>query len=141
VSDTAILIKGGRVMTPDADPHVPAIQDVLIEGQNITGIGIGLTAPNGAEAIDATDRLVVPGFINAHYHSHDTLGKGVMEETPLETWRLLALPPAYPKRSREEIKARKDFVRRFGMSALGHDLCSGHGDALPVRPGTSRSRH
>lgn len=106
MSDTAILIKGGRVMTPEADPHVPAIQDVLIENQNITEIGSNLTAPNGTEIIDATDRLVIPGFINAHYHSHDTLGKGVMEETPLETWRLLALPPAYPKRSREEIKAR-----------------------------------
>ena len=29
-----------------------------------------------------------------------------MDETPLETWRLLALPPQYPKRSRAEIRAR-----------------------------------
>ena len=93
-------------MTPDADPHVPKFQDILIEGTHIIKIGIDIAAPSGARIINATDRLVVPGFINAHYHSHDTLGKGVMEETPLETWRLLALPPAYPKRSREEIKAR-----------------------------------
>ena len=106
MSDKPILIKGGRVMTPDSDPHVPEFKDILIEGTHISEVGIDIAAPSAARIINATDRLVVPGFINAHYHSHDTLGKGVMEETPLETWRLLALPPAYPKRSREEIKAR-----------------------------------
>lgn len=104
-SKNSTLIKGGRVLSSDADPHVPDIQDILIEGSTIAEIGKDLD-PAGATILDATDRLVVPGFINAHYHSHDTLAKGVMEETPLETWRLLALPPAYPKRSREEIKAR-----------------------------------
>ena len=104
-SENSLLIKGGRVLTGSADPHVPDIQDVLITGTKIAEIGHSLD-PDGATILDATDRLVVPGFINAHYHSHDTLAKGVMEETPLETWRLLALPPAYPKRSREEIKAR-----------------------------------
>ncbi len=102
---TAVLIRGARVLTPDGDPHQPAIQDIRIEDGAIAEIGRNLPA-NGADVIDATDRLVIPGFINAHYHSHDTLAKGVMEETPLETWRLLALPPQYPKRSREEIKAR-----------------------------------
>lgn len=106
-SDNSLLITGGRVMTGTTDPHVPDIQDVLVEGSKISKIGPNLKAEaNGATILDATDRLVIPGFINAHYHSHDTLAKGVMEETPLETWRLLALPPAYPKRSREEIKAR-----------------------------------
>ena len=27
-------------------------------------------------AVDATDRLLIPGMINSHYHSHDTLAKG-----------------------------------------------------------------
>jgi len=56
--------------------------------------------------LDAADRLIVPGFVNAHYHSHDILAKGTMEEVPLETWCMLALPPQYPARSREEIKVR-----------------------------------
>jgi guanine deaminase len=101
----AMLIRNGRVMTPDGDAHAPSIQDILIEDGRIAAVGPHLSAP-GAEVIDATDALVIPGFINAHYHSHDTLAKGVMEETPLETWRLLALPAQYPKRSRAEIRAR-----------------------------------
>jgi len=104
-SNGKLLIRNGRVLTPDGDPHEPAVQDLLIEDGRIAAIGRDLPAA-GADAIEASDQLVIPGFINAHYHSHDTLAKGVMEETPLETWRLLALPPAYPKRSREEIRAR-----------------------------------
>ncbi|MGE0745884.1 MAG: amidohydrolase family protein [Rhodospirillales bacterium] len=105
-----MLIAGGRVMTPDA-PHDPPVQDILVEGGRIARIGRDLKASlgpaaAGVEVLDATGKLVIPGFVNAHYHSHDTLAKGMMEETPLETWRLLALPPAYKKRSRAEIRAR-----------------------------------
>jgi guanine deaminase len=60
----------------------------------------------GVDIIDARDHLVLPGFINAHYHSHDVLAKGTLEEVPLETWRLYALPPQYPPRSVEEVYAR-----------------------------------
>jgi len=102
-----LLIANSRVMTPGGDPHVPEIQDILIEDGRIVRLGTGLaTEAAGAGIIDATGKLAIPGFVNAHYHSHDTLAKGTMEETPLETWRLLALPPQYPKRSREEIRAR-----------------------------------
>lgn len=105
-----LLVKGGRVVVPDGDLHKPAVADVLVVGGTIAAIGPDLAreaaAHPGCRTVDARDRLVIPGFINAHYHSHDVLAKGTMEETPLETWRLLALPPQYPKRSREEIKVR-----------------------------------
>jgi 5-methylthioadenosine/S-adenosylhomocysteine deaminase len=34
------------------------------------------------------------------------LAKGTLEEVPLETWRLYALPPQYPPRSVKEVRAR-----------------------------------
>lgn len=112
-TDTAaapLLITGGRVMAPGADPHRPATADILVEDGAIIAVGPDLSEETakrpGIRRIDARGRLVVPGFVNAHYHSHDVLAKGLMEEEPLETWRLLALPPQYPKRSREEIKVR-----------------------------------
>ncbi len=47
----------------------------------------------------------MPGLINAHYHSHDTLCRGLFEELPLETWLLYTLPLG-ANRSREELRAR-----------------------------------
>jgi 5-methylthioadenosine/S-adenosylhomocysteine deaminase len=104
------LIRGGCVYDHDGDPHHPPTLDVLIEGNRITQIDYGLTDrldPRSlTRVIDARDKLLLPGFVNAHYHSHDTLLKGCFETLPLEIWVLSALPPAYPKRSKEEVRAR-----------------------------------
>ena len=106
-----LLIAGGLVYDHDGDVHRPAQADVLIEGDEIVRIEAGLAdrlAGDGAapRVIDARDKLLVPGFVNAHYHSHDVLLKGCFETLPLEFWVLNALPPSYPKRSREEVRAR-----------------------------------
>jgi len=103
------LITGARVMARNADPHLPPAADMLIRDGVIERMAPGLAndpSLSAVERLDATGMMAIPGFVNAHYHSHDTLAKGVMEETPLETWRLMALPPQYPKRSRAEIRAR-----------------------------------
>lgn len=116
-----LLVAGGRVMRQDDDAHAPQAADILVEAGRIAAIGQGLAA-GGAEVLDASGKLVIPGFINAHYHSHDVLAKGTMEEEPLETWRLLALPPQYPRRSRAEIRARTLLgaleCLRSGMTAV-----------------------
>jgi 5-methylthioadenosine/S-adenosylhomocysteine deaminase len=105
---TTLLLKGGRTLTPGADWHDPPCADIAIAGDKIVGISAGYQAYEDriVEVIDARDHLVLPGFVNAHYHSHDVLAKGTLEEVPLETWRLYALPPQYPPRSAEEIYAR-----------------------------------
>jgi 5-methylthioadenosine/S-adenosylhomocysteine deaminase len=33
---------------------------------------------------DATDRIIIPGLINAHTHGHATMMKGVADRWPLE---------------------------------------------------------
>ncbi|MCX7200517.1 MAG: amidohydrolase family protein [Proteobacteria bacterium] len=105
---TTVLIRGGRVLTPSADWHQPPCADIAVAGDTIVGIHESYCIEPGAayEVIDARDHLVVPGFVNAHYHSHDVLAKGTLEEVPLESWRLYALPPQYPPRSVEEVHAR-----------------------------------
>src|SRR5207237_8149172 len=77
-----------------------------VAGDTIAGISAAYEVEPGVEVIDAREHLVLPGFINAHYHSHDVLAKGTLEEVPLESWRLYALPPQYPPRSTEEVYAR-----------------------------------
>jgi 5-methylthioadenosine/S-adenosylhomocysteine deaminase len=56
--------------------------------------------------IDAREMLVTPGFINAHYHSHDVLLRGMFEQLPLEVWGLYSFPSSYPRRSDDEVRTR-----------------------------------
>lgn len=102
-----LLIKGGRVYDHDGDVHMPAFADILIAGDRIEAVGPELTqqAGPGAEIIDAVGRLVVPGMFNAHYHSHDTLCRGLFEELPLEFWLLYAQPMG-ADRPKEEVRLR-----------------------------------
>jgi len=61
------LFKGGTVVT--MDPTVPNLStgDVLVEGGRIAAVGVNLQAA-GAEVIDATGSIVMPGLIDAHHH-------------------------------------------------------------------------
>ena len=105
---TTLLLRAGRALTPGADWHDPPQVDIAVAGDKIAGICPAYRLEDGRslEMINACDHLVLPGFVNAHYHSHDILAKGTLEEVPLESWRLYALPPQYPPRSVEEIYAR-----------------------------------
>ncbi|MGN6462069.1 MAG: amidohydrolase family protein, partial [Pseudolabrys sp.] len=103
-----LLLKGGRVLDLDRDPHNPAIADVLIVDGRIAAVGAVTDEPGTSppEIIDLGGKLVVPGFVNAHYHSHDIFLKGCFDPSVLEFWALNALPRAYPPRSDEEIRLR-----------------------------------
>ena len=100
-----VLIRGGQVYDHDGDVHKPPIADILVEGDRIVAIGADLSNDGAHETIDARGRLVVPGLINAHYHSHDALCRGLFEELPLEIWLLYTLPMG-ANRSKEELRAR-----------------------------------
>jgi dihydropyrimidinase len=58
-----LLFIGGTVVS--AEGSYPA--DVLVEDERIVAVGTGLDA-DGAETVDATGKLVMPGFIDAHTH-------------------------------------------------------------------------
>src|SRR5829696_5463815 len=64
VSAMPLLIKNGRMVTADSD----FTGDIFCESETITRIGRALEAPPGAEVIDASGRLVFPGFIDPHVH-------------------------------------------------------------------------
>src|SRR5471030_321608 len=58
---------------------------VLIKGDQIAESGRpGLSAPAGAVVIDARNRLMHPGLINAHTHGPGNLGKGMGDLWSLE---------------------------------------------------------
>lgn len=110
VSSKVLVIKNGTFFKGPSSDAGMVQQDMVVENGVIRQMGPGIARDLDTDAdtivIDATDKLVVPGFINAHYHSHDVLAKGTMEEEPLEWWVLRALPPSFPPRSPEELRVR-----------------------------------
>jgi len=58
----SLLIKGGRVVDPAAG--VDAVQDVLIADGRVAQWGPRLAAPAGAQVMDASGKVVCPGFID-----------------------------------------------------------------------------
>jgi cytosine/adenosine deaminase-related metal-dependent hydrolase len=66
------IIKGGYVMSMDPRVGNFAPGDVLVEGKKILAVGANLQA-TGAAVIDATGRIVMPGFIDTHHHQFETV--------------------------------------------------------------------
>ena len=62
----ALLIKGGEIVTADARYR----SDILVEDEVITRIDRDIAAAAGVEVIDATGKLIFPGFIDPHVHIH-----------------------------------------------------------------------
>jgi cytosine/adenosine deaminase-related metal-dependent hydrolase len=53
-------------------------------------VGKNITPPEGAEVIDCTNLMALPGFVNTHYHLYQTLFRGIQEvqERPLFPWHI-----------------------------------------------------
>jgi len=100
------LIRGGRIYDHDGDVHQPATADLLISGETIERIAPSIAPEPGVEVIDAKDKLVIPGMVNAHYHSHDVMAKGLFEEMPFDVWTLHSNPGNYGPRSLREVRLR-----------------------------------
>src|SRR5690348_4359199 len=66
------VIRGGSVMSLDPQVGDFAQADVLVEGKKILAVGPNLNA-GGAAEIDATGRIVMPGFIDTHHHQFETV--------------------------------------------------------------------
>src|SRR5215475_9673814 len=59
-----LVVRGGTVI--DGSGGEPVVQDVGIKGDRIAAVGTGLGS--GREEIDASGRLVTPGFVDIHTH-------------------------------------------------------------------------
>lgn len=65
------LLKGGIILSMDGAVGNFAIGDVLIEGSKIKAVGPSLEADDAA-VIDATGKIVIPGFVDTHHHQFET---------------------------------------------------------------------
>ncbi len=77
------VIRGGKLLDIAKRKAMPV--DILIKGDTIAEIGRpGLPRPQEAKVIDARNRLLHPGLINAHTHGPGNLAKGLHDRWSLE---------------------------------------------------------
>src|ERR671920_966425 len=70
------VFRGGTVLTVDAAHRVLPGTDVLVVGGRIAEIGPSLQVPEGAQEIDASGGVVMPGMIDTHRHMWQTAMRG-----------------------------------------------------------------
>ena len=115
------IIRNGRLV--DARRRLAEPADILIEGDSIASVGPpGLDAPEDAALIDASDRAMIPGLVNAHVHGHGTLAKGLVgDRWPLELF-LNAMPGMAGHRTLED-KYLNGLVAAVEMIRKGCTAC------------------
>ena len=101
----SLLIRGARVLELDGELDNPPARDVLVVDGAIHSVAERIAPPPGAKVVEASGCLMMPGLVNAHYHSHDVLARGMFERLPLESWGTLA-GPLGSKRPLAEVRAR-----------------------------------
>jgi len=89
---SSVYIANARLVRLAADDE-PRAGGVLVEGGSIAAVALTDREQREArararEVLDAAGMLVMPGLINAHYHSYGTLLKGTENSLPLEPWAL-----------------------------------------------------
>lgn len=78
-----LIVDGGLIATGGESPRVLAGHALVIEGDRVVALTpSGEVDRTGARVVDATGKLVLPGFINAHMHFYSTLVRGLGKAKP-----------------------------------------------------------
>jgi cytosine/adenosine deaminase-related metal-dependent hydrolase len=114
------LIAGGRILTAGRlDGHHA---DLLIENDEIVAVlASGESVTDDARRVNARDRLLIPGLINAHTHATVHLAKALADR-----WSLELLLNAYPWTAggrRVEDKYLSAFIGAVEMLRKGCTAC------------------
>jgi cytosine/adenosine deaminase-related metal-dependent hydrolase len=76
-----ILLKGGTIVSMDPAVGDLVRGDLLIEGKKIAAIAPEINAAD-AQAIDAKDTIIVPGFVDCHRHSWEAQLRRINPNSP-----------------------------------------------------------
>ena len=78
MTERPAIIRGGLVLHGDGNA---SLQDILIKDGLIVAIdNPGFSVSGDAEVLPAHDRLLLPGLISAHTHSHGALNRGAVDD-------------------------------------------------------------
>ncbi len=83
-----LIISGGLVLTCDAANHAGRF-DLLVRNGRIAAIaspGTLLRQHADAQVVDATDKLIIPGLVNAHFHPESLLLRPLTSGVHFALW-------------------------------------------------------
>ncbi len=80
-----ILIKNADIVTVNEKKEILSSFDILIEDNKISKIAKNIEE-SADKIIDATGKVVLPGFIQTHIHLCQTLFRGMAEDRQLMEW-------------------------------------------------------
>jgi 5-methylthioadenosine/S-adenosylhomocysteine deaminase len=76
-----VLLRNGIVLSMDRQVGDFAQADVLIENGRIREVRPNIAVASDAAAIvDATDRIILPGFVDTHHHLYQGLLRGILAD-------------------------------------------------------------
>ena len=99
---TKTLIRGGTVVS--MDPQIGELTgDVLVEDDKIVAVEPNISAD--AEVIDATDCIVIPGFVDTHRHTWEAAIRGCAPNATLDDYFVEVLDTFAPVYRAEDVHA------------------------------------
>ena len=115
-----LLISHATIVTMDAQRDIIQNGAIAIRGDEILSVGsIDPKTIQAKETIDAHNKLILPGFINAHTHVPMSLFRGLKDDVTLDDWLRKFIFPAEAKNVTE------DFVRWGTRLAAAEQIRSG----------------
>lgn len=87
--------------TPEADFETKKT-DVYIEGDHISSVGAMPEGFKAEKVIDGTDRLLIPGLINAHTHSYMSFMRNCADDLSFMDWLFGRVDPIEQKMTDED---------------------------------------
>ena len=97
-----LLLRGGTVLTIDPDLGDLPKGDVLIEGDRIAQVAPQIDAD--AEVVDASGKIVIPGFVDTHRHTWEAAIRGCAPNATLGTYFVEMLDSFAPLPARGRLR-------------------------------------
>ncbi len=97
-----ILLKGGLVLQHSSEKFSIEKKDIYISEDKIAGIG---SCPQGFIAdktVDAGQKLMLPGLINAHTHAYMTLLRNAADDLAFDEWLFKNVMPMEERLTEED---------------------------------------
>ena len=91
-----VLYRDVHLLDLETDTGMTARCDLLTQNGRIAAIGQQLAPPDGAEVVEGRGHLLMPGLVNAHFHSSVNHMKGRLPCLPLELFMLYESPAPAP---------------------------------------------